>query len=58
MNSLPKGPQAARLRQRKFELIARFDIPADLLPGSVSVSHLGVATLERRLAACGMSELG
>src|SRR5438270_179531 len=39
MNSLPKGPQAARLRQRKFELIARFNIPADLLPGSVSLSH-------------------
>ena len=39
MNSLPKGPQAARLRQRKFELISRFNIPPDLLPGSVSLSH-------------------
>lgn len=39
MNNLPKGPQAARLRQRKFELIARFNIPDDLLPGSVSLSH-------------------
>jgi hypothetical protein len=39
MNSEPKGPQAARLRQRKFELIRRFNIPDDLLPGSVSLSH-------------------
>ena len=39
MNSLPKGPQAARLRQHKFELISRFNIPPDLLPGSVSLSH-------------------
>jgi hypothetical protein len=36
----PKGPQAARLRQRKFELLRRFCIPADLLPGSLSLSHL------------------
>jgi len=39
MHSLPKGPQAARLRQRQFELVARFNIPPDLLPGSVSLSH-------------------
>jgi predicted ABC-type transport system involved in lysophospholipase L1 biosynthesis ATPase subunit len=39
MNSLPKGPQAARLRQRKFELVSRFLIPPHLLPGSVSLSH-------------------
>lgn len=39
MNSLPKGSQAARLRQRKFELLSRFNIPPDLLPGSVSLSH-------------------
>lgn len=36
----PKGPQAARLRQRKFELLRRFPIPADLLPGSLSESHI------------------
>lgn len=36
----PKGPQAARLRQRKFDLLRRFPIPADLLPGSLSLSHL------------------
>jgi hypothetical protein len=36
----PKGPQAARLRQRKFALLRRYPIPADLLPGSLSRSHL------------------
>lgn len=36
----PRGPQAARLRQRKAELLRRFPIPADLLPGSLSQSHL------------------
>ena len=36
----PKGPQAARWRQRKFLLLERFPIPEDLLPGSLSLSHL------------------
>ena len=36
----PKGLQAARLRQRKFDLARRFAVPDDLLPGSLSVSHL------------------
>lgn len=36
----PRGPQASRLRQRKFELLRRFRIPDDLLPGSLSRSHL------------------
>lgn len=35
----PKGPRAARLRQRKFELLRRFSIPPDLLPGSLSLTH-------------------
>jgi hypothetical protein len=35
----PKGPQAARLRQRKFELLRRFSIPPDLLPGSLSLTY-------------------
>ena len=35
----PKGPQASRLRQRKFELIRRFHLPEDLLPGSLSLTH-------------------
>jgi len=36
----PKGAQASRLRQRKFELARRFYLPDDLLPGSLSLSHL------------------
>ena len=34
----PKGPQAARLRQRKYVLIRRFQLPDDLLPGSLTES--------------------
>ena len=36
---LPKGACASRLRQRKFDLLRRFPVPADLLPGSLSLSH-------------------
>ncbi|MGD0500240.1 MAG: DUF6788 family protein [Bryobacteraceae bacterium] len=39
METAPKGPQAARLRQRKFALLRQFPLPQDLLPGSLSVSH-------------------
>ena len=35
----PKGPEAARLRQRKFALLRQFQLPQDLLPGSVSISY-------------------
>src|SRR5208283_331549 len=35
----PKGPEAARLRQRKFALLRQFPLPQDLLPGSLSVSY-------------------
>lgn len=38
--SQPRGPQASRLRQRKAELLRRFTIPDDLLPGSLAQSHL------------------
>lgn len=38
--SRPRGPQAARLRQRKADLLHAFTIPDDLLPGSLSQSHL------------------
>jgi hypothetical protein len=34
------GPVASRLRQRKFQLLRRFAIPAEALPGSLSLSHL------------------
>jgi len=39
MKAEPKGPEASRLRQRKFELIRRFHLPEDLLPGSLSLTH-------------------
>jgi hypothetical protein len=35
-----QGPLASRLRQRKFELLRRFRIPEDALPGSLSLTHL------------------
>jgi len=35
----PKGPQALLLRKRKLELVRRFHIPEDLLPGSLSASR-------------------
>jgi hypothetical protein len=34
-----KSAEASRLRQRKYSLAQRFQIPADLLPGSLSESH-------------------
>jgi hypothetical protein len=38
--SQPLGPQAARLRQHKAQLLRAFAVPDDLLPGSLSQSHL------------------
>jgi hypothetical protein len=38
MRNEPHGPQAARLRQRKFELLRRFPLPPDLLPGSLTLN--------------------
>jgi hypothetical protein len=34
-----KGNIAARLRQRKFALLRRFQIPPDALPGSLALTH-------------------
>lgn len=34
----PRGARASRLRQRKFQLLRRFPLPADLLPGSLTLS--------------------
>jgi len=34
-----KGPQAARLRKRKHELLRRFEIPEKVLPGSLALTH-------------------
>ena len=39
MKNEPRGPQAARLRHRKFELLRRFPLPPDLLPGSLTLSY-------------------
>jgi hypothetical protein len=39
MNGEPKGPQAARLRQRKFDLLRRFAIPDNLLPGTLTQTN-------------------
>lgn len=39
MKTKPKGPEAARIRQRKFELMHQFQIPDDLLPGSLSIRY-------------------
>lgn len=39
MKISPKGAQAARIRQKKFELLRRFGIPEDLLPGSLALVH-------------------
>lgn len=35
----PKGPEAARLRQRKFQVLRRFSLPQDLLPGALTETH-------------------
>jgi hypothetical protein len=32
----PRGSKASQLRQRKFELVRRFNLPDDLLPGTLS----------------------
>ena len=39
MSGQPHGPQASRLRQRKFELLRRFPIPSELLPGALTRSY-------------------
>jgi len=40
MNQEAQGSLASRLRQRKFQLVRRFHIPEDALPGSLSLTHL------------------
>jgi hypothetical protein len=39
MQPEPKGPQAARWRQRKFRTLEHYSVPADLLPGSLTMSR-------------------
>jgi len=38
MKNQPKGPQASRLRQRKYEQLRGLNIPVDGLPGSLSIT--------------------
>jgi hypothetical protein len=35
----PKGPEAARWRQRKFQVLGRLQLPPDLLPGTLTETH-------------------
>lgn len=35
----PKGEEAARLRQQRYGWLRRFAIPAEALPGSLSLTH-------------------
>ncbi|MCP4605022.1 MAG: hypothetical protein GY847_31620 [Proteobacteria bacterium] len=34
-----KGPVAARLRKRKYEILRKFKIPEHALPGSLALTH-------------------
>src|SRR5260370_244207 len=38
MKEKPRGPQAVRLPQRKFQLLDRFPLPPDLLPATLTRS--------------------
>jgi hypothetical protein len=38
MRSLPSGPPANRLRQRKRQLVSRLKFPPDALPGSLALT--------------------
>jgi hypothetical protein len=40
MSQEAQGPRASQLRQRTFQLVRRFHIPEDALPGSLSLTHL------------------
>jgi len=35
----PRGPNATRIRQRKYEVLRGFALPEDALPGSLSLTH-------------------
>ena len=39
MQMRPKGADAARWRKQKFDWLRRFRIPAEALPGSLSLTH-------------------
>jgi hypothetical protein len=35
----PKGSEASRLRQRKYQVVRRYQLPDDLLPGCLTQTH-------------------
>jgi len=35
----PKGSEASRLRQRKYQVVRRYQLPEDLLPGCLTQTH-------------------
>jgi hypothetical protein len=39
MRIAPKGAEASRLRQRKFQLLRTLKIPAEALPGSLALTY-------------------
>ena len=39
MRTDPKGPEASLLRQRKHKVMRQFQLPDDLLPGSLTQTH-------------------
>ena len=39
MRTDPKGPEASLLRQRKYKVMRQFQLPDDLLPGSLTQTH-------------------
>jgi hypothetical protein len=39
MRTEPKGAEASRLRQRKFQLLRNLKIPAEALPGSLALTY-------------------
>jgi hypothetical protein len=39
MNVRPKGPEASRWRQRKHEILRRYQLPDGLLPGCLTQTH-------------------
>src|SRR6476660_3874495 len=39
MKTEPKGAEASRLRQRKFQLLRTLKIPAEALPGSLALTY-------------------
>ena len=49
----PKGPEASRLRQRKFEVVKRYHLPDDLLPGCLTQTHRRCGRSNCRCAAEG-----